>query len=96
MHAGPVGAGHFVKMIHNGIEYGMMQAIAEGFDICAGRSVAKVRTRRNSTSTCRRRRTVASRQRRVILAARPDREPRSPMTGISNRSRLVEDSGEGR
>ncbi|MDE2018016.1 MAG: decarboxylating 6-phosphogluconate dehydrogenase [Hyphomicrobiales bacterium] len=33
MHAGPSGAGHFVKMIHNGIEYGMMQAFAEGFDI---------------------------------------------------------------
>jgi 6-phosphogluconate dehydrogenase len=33
LHAGPSGAGHFVKMIHNGVEYGMMQAIAEGFDI---------------------------------------------------------------
>jgi 6-phosphogluconate dehydrogenase len=33
IHAGPIGAGHFVKMIHNGIEYGMMQAMAEGFDI---------------------------------------------------------------
>jgi 6-phosphogluconate dehydrogenase len=33
LHCGPVGAGHFVKMIHNGIEYGMMQALAEGFDI---------------------------------------------------------------
>jgi 6-phosphogluconate dehydrogenase len=33
IHAGPHGAGHFVKMIHNGIEYGMMQAMAEGFDI---------------------------------------------------------------
>ena len=33
LHAGPNGAGHFVKMIHNGIEYGMMQAMAEGFDI---------------------------------------------------------------
>jgi 6-phosphogluconate dehydrogenase len=33
MHAGPSGAGHFVKMIHNGIEYGLMQAFAEGFDI---------------------------------------------------------------
>lgn len=31
MHCGPAGAGHFVKMIHNGIEYGMMQAYAEGF-----------------------------------------------------------------
>ena len=33
VHAGPSGAGHFVKMIHNGIEYGLMQAYAEGFDI---------------------------------------------------------------
>jgi 6-phosphogluconate dehydrogenase len=32
-HVGPVGAGHFVKMIHNGIEYGMMQALAEGFEL---------------------------------------------------------------
>ena len=32
-HVGPVGAGHFVKMIHNGIEYGLMQAYAEGFEI---------------------------------------------------------------
>lgn len=32
-HVGPHGAGHFVKMVHNGIEYGMMQAIAEGFSI---------------------------------------------------------------
>jgi 6-phosphogluconate dehydrogenase len=36
LHCGPVGAGHFVKMIHNGIEYGMMQAYAEGFDILRG------------------------------------------------------------
>jgi 6-phosphogluconate dehydrogenase len=33
IHAGPTGAGHFVKMVHNGIEYGIMQAYAEGFDI---------------------------------------------------------------
>lgn len=33
LHCGPSGAGHFVKMIHNGIEYGMMQAFAEGFEI---------------------------------------------------------------
>ncbi len=32
-HVGPSGAGHFVKMVHNGIEYGMMQAFAEGFEI---------------------------------------------------------------
>jgi 6-phosphogluconate dehydrogenase len=39
MHAGPVGAGHFIKMIHNGIEYGLMQAYAEGFDILHNRSL---------------------------------------------------------
>lgn len=37
MHCGPTGSGHFVKMIHNGIEYGMMQAYAEGFDILRNR-----------------------------------------------------------
>jgi 6-phosphogluconate dehydrogenase len=39
LHCGPAGAGHFVKMVHNGIEYGMMQAMAEGFDLF--RSVGK-------------------------------------------------------
>jgi 6-phosphogluconate dehydrogenase len=33
LHCGPPGAGHFVKMVHNGIEYGLMQAYAEGFDL---------------------------------------------------------------
>jgi 6-phosphogluconate dehydrogenase len=33
LHVGPSGAGHFVKMVHNGIEYGLMQAYAEGFDL---------------------------------------------------------------
>jgi len=33
IHCGPSGSGHFVKMVHNGIEYGIMQAYAEGFDI---------------------------------------------------------------
>ncbi len=37
IHTGPVGSGHFVKMIHNGIEYGMMQAYAEGFALMKGR-----------------------------------------------------------
>lgn len=37
VHSGPVGSGHFVKMIHNGIEYGMMQAYAEGFALMKGR-----------------------------------------------------------
>jgi 6-phosphogluconate dehydrogenase len=42
MHAGPAGAGHFVKMVHNGIEYGLMQAYAEGFDIIRGRTSDKL------------------------------------------------------
>jgi len=42
IHAGPAGAGHFVKMVHNGIEYGMMQAYAEGFDILKGRANARL------------------------------------------------------
>jgi 6-phosphogluconate dehydrogenase len=37
LHVGPSGAGHFAKMIHNGIEYGMMQALAEGFALLAAR-----------------------------------------------------------
>ena len=40
IHCGPTGSGHFVKMIHNGIEYGLMQAYAEGFDILKQRSKA--------------------------------------------------------
>lgn len=37
VHAGPVGAGHYAKMIHNGVEYGLMQAYAEGYEILAAR-----------------------------------------------------------
>jgi len=37
LHCGPVGSGHFVKMVHNGIEYGMMQAYAEGFALMKAR-----------------------------------------------------------
>ena len=37
IHTGPAGSGHFVKMVHNGIEYGMMQAYAEGFALMKGR-----------------------------------------------------------
>jgi 6-phosphogluconate dehydrogenase len=40
IHAGPCGAGHFVKMVHNGIEYGLMQAYAEGFDILRNKQSA--------------------------------------------------------
>ena len=33
VHAGPVGAGHYAKMVHNGIEYGLMHAYAEGYEL---------------------------------------------------------------
>jgi len=42
IHCGPAGAGHFVKMVHNGIEYGLMQAYAEGFDIFRNASSSEV------------------------------------------------------
>ncbi|MFL5453965.1 MAG: phosphogluconate dehydrogenase (NAD(+)-dependent, decarboxylating) [Myxococcales bacterium] len=43
LHCGPNGAGHFVKMVHNGIEYGLMAAYAEGLNILRGASVGKRR-----------------------------------------------------
>jgi 6-phosphogluconate dehydrogenase len=42
IHAGPSGAGHFVKMVHNGIEYGLMAAYAEGFDVLKGKASEKL------------------------------------------------------
>ncbi|GAA3393878.1 phosphogluconate dehydrogenase (NAD(+)-dependent, decarboxylating) [Cryptosporangium minutisporangium] len=41
VHAGPIGAGHFSKMVHNGIEYGMMQAYAEGYELLAATDVVE-------------------------------------------------------
>jgi 6-phosphogluconate dehydrogenase len=39
VHAGPVGAGHFAKMVHNGIEYGLMQSYAEGYELLAAKDL---------------------------------------------------------
>jgi 6-phosphogluconate dehydrogenase len=39
VHAGPVGAGHYAKMVHNGIEYGMMQAYAEGYELLEAKDI---------------------------------------------------------
>src|ERR671914_2134144 len=41
VHAGPVGAGHFAKMVHNGIEYGMMQAFAEGWELLEASGIVR-------------------------------------------------------
>jgi 6-phosphogluconate dehydrogenase len=50
LHCGPVGAGHFVKMVHNGIEYGIMAAYAEGLNVLANANAGKV-TREQDAET---------------------------------------------
>ncbi len=89
LRVGDHGAGHYVKMIHNGIEYGLMQAYAEGFELMH-ESPYKI-------DLARRRRPLEPRQRRAIVAARA-RGPRA-RRGSPTSSGLkgyVEDSGEGR
>lgn len=51
LHCGPHGAGHFVKMIHNGIEYGMMAAFAEGLNILHGANIGKRRDQVDAETT---------------------------------------------
>ena len=99
LHCGPHGAGHFVKMVHNGIEYGLMAAYAEGLNILrhanVGQSGAGDR-RRDDTAPepralplrlqpRRRHRAVAARQRRLVVAARSDRR----VVGVEPGSRRV-------
>ena len=81
MHAGPCGAGHFVKMVHNGIEYGLMQAYAEGFDILRNADVAEV-WRRGSV--------VSSWLLDLTASALAQEEKLESYSGF------IEDSGEGR
>ena len=74
IHAGPSGAGHFVKMVHNGIEYGLMQAYAEGFDILRNKDFeGSARGRALHAEHAGYRRGLAARQRHLILAARSRR-----------------------
>ena len=81
IHAGPVGAGHFVKMIHNGIEYGLMQAYAEGFDILKNANIEALPSEHRFDLDIRRhRRGVAARQRDPVMAARSHRRRRSRRT----------------
>jgi 6-phosphogluconate dehydrogenase (decarboxylating) len=69
LHCGPNGAGHFVKMVHNGIEYGLMAAYAEGLSVlaatsrCTAMPVNLPGLRRNCSSTLPR-----TRSRRVIAS----------------------------
>jgi 6-phosphogluconate dehydrogenase len=101
--------GHFVKMVHNGIEYGMMAAYAEGLNILRHADAGKTRrsptprpapltspSSTSSTSTCRGRRGLAARQRGRLLAARPDRRGAGRVPQLAEFSGRVSDSGEGR
>jgi 6-phosphogluconate dehydrogenase len=88
LHCGDVGGGHFVKMVHNGIEYGMMQAYAEGFEILAASPYKpdshKVAHLWNQGSVVR----------SWLLELAEDAFSKDPQ--LSNLSGYVEDSGEGR
>ena len=97
LHAGPVGAGHFVKMVHNGIEYGLMQAYAEGFDILKNANIeALPEDQRFELDLA----DIAEVWRRGsvdhVLAARPDRDRAGRERDLDDYSGYVEDSGEGR
>ena len=83
LHCGPSGAGHFVKMVHNGIEYGIMASYAEGLNILRHANVGKAKADRRCRDHaaaqprvlpvrpehCRHRRGLASRQRHLFVAA---------------------------
>jgi 6-phosphogluconate dehydrogenase len=97
MHCGANGSGHFVKMIHNGIEYGMMQAFAEGFDILRNANdealPAEQRFDLNLPDIAEvwRRGSVVQSWLLDLTAAALNQNP-----DLSNYSGFVEDSGEGR
>lgn len=96
-YCGPHGAGHFVKMIHNGIEYGMMQAYAEGFDILRNAAKTSIPAERRYqfnlaeiAEVWRHGSVVSSWLLDLTAAALAENE------SLSNYSGVVEDSGEGR
>jgi len=97
IHAGPVGAGHFVKMVHNGIEYGLMQAYAEGLDILKGKGGESVAPGEryeldlgDITEVWRRGSVISSWLLDLAAQALADNPTLSEFTGV------VADSGEGR
>ncbi len=111
LHCGPNGAGHFVKMVHNGIEYGLMAAYAEGLAILrranVGKTTANHRCRNDPTAPSRglpirsavgrHRRSLAPRQRHLLLAAGSDGRVVVGRSGSwLDFSGRVSDSGEGR
>jgi len=97
IHAGPVGAGHFVKMVHNGIEYGLMQAYAEGFDILKNADIEALPAEHRFTldvadiAEVWRRGSVVSSWLLDLTAEAMAKDP-----ALEHFSGTVEDSGEGR
>lgn len=87
-HAGPVGAGHFAKMVHNGVEYGLMQAYAEGFELL---DAAKVIENVPAVVKAWQRGTVIRSWLLDLLVRALDADPE-----LDDLRGYVEDSGEGR
>jgi 6-phosphogluconate dehydrogenase len=97
MYCGPAGSGHFVKMVHNGIEYGLMQAYAEGFDVLKGKASQDLPEEQRFTldmadiaEVWRRGSVIASWLLDLTASALAENETLSEFTGH------VTDSGEGR
>ncbi len=88
VHSGPVGAGHYAKMVHNGIEYGLMQAYAEGFELLEAQDLV---TDVPGTIRAWTQGTVIRSWLLDLLVAALDQDP-----GLGEISDWVEDSGEGR
>lgn len=88
-HVGPVGAGHYVKMVHNGIEYGMMQAFAEGFELLDAKKEMDLDVGQISEIW---QQGSVVRSWLLDLIAEAFKEDKS----LSNLSDYVDDSGEGR
>ena len=90
MHCGPTGAGHFVKMVHNGIEYGMMEAYGEGFELMAA-SKYGAGLDFQAISKLWNRGSVVRSWLLELLEAAFEKDP-----GLKSIRGFVEDSGEGR
>ena len=88
VHAGPVGAGHYAKMVHNGIEYGLMQAYAEGYELLAAEPRITVP---DAVMGAWQKGTVVRSWLLDLLVAALRQDP-----GLSSISGFAEDSGEGR
>src|SRR5665648_460500 len=88
VHAGPVGAGHFAKMVHNGIEYGLMQAYAEGYELLLAQDLI---TDVTGTLKAWTRGTVVRSWLLDLLVAALEEDPE-----LGSIDEWVEDSGEGR